>query len=76
MRVPNTPIKLAGSWRYLTGSWREVTHILINIRENELLILNSDFLHLFNQLGIRIMSHNIQIANQEATLNTKVVEPD
>ena len=42
---------------------KSVTHILINIRENELLILNSDFLHCFNQLGIRIMSHNIQIAN-------------
>ena len=43
MRVPLWPIRRAGSWGYLAGSWREATpnviNILINIRENETIIL-------------------------------------
>ena len=39
MRVPLWPIRRAGSWGYLAGSWREATPnviiILIDIRENE-----------------------------------------
>ena len=79
MRVPTKPIRLAGSWGYLTGSWREATHyftdIWRNIRENEPQILNWCLLHLLNYLGIKIVNHNLESINQEATLKTNMVEP-
>ena len=79
MRVPTKPIRLAGSWGYLTGSWGEATpyftDIWRNIRENEPQILNWCLLHLLNYLGIKIVYHNLESINQEATLKTNMVEP-
>ena len=70
---------MAGSWGYLNGSWRELTHypiiILIPIREIEAIMLRLCILNLSHRLSIRIMMHNLEIINQGSTLNTNMMEP-
>ena len=52
MRVSIWPIRIAGSWGYMTGSWWEITpyftDISIDIRENESLISNLFLFDLMN----------------------------
>ena len=71
--------QITGSWRYLNGSWRELTHypiiILIPIRGKEGIMLRLCILNLINRLSIRIMMHYLEIINQGSTLNTNMMEP-
>ena len=55
MRVSIWPIRIAGSWVYLAGSWKEATScfivILIDIRENTRIMFKLCLLSDMNQIN-------------------------